>query len=519
MKRRTGASIAALAAGAVIVLAGCAPAADSGDSAGASNELRLTTGEVASFDPTQTLSLPDYVIARNSFDTLVRKDDGGLIAGLATEWESTPTSVLFTLRSGSTCADGTEITPTVVKNSIDYLGSADSASPVSGNIFGPGNAPTVTADDAAGTVLVEIGSPWPDMLTGFSISSSGIICPAGLADPEGLGAGTVPDAASGPYVLSTVEPGVGYTYTLRDDYDAWPEWADAPEGEPASTLAYTVSSDPTAAANMLTAGQLDIAHITPTDIDRIEDSGSSTTVLPLSDLYIAFNERPDSIFAEPALRAAVAQAIDVPAFEVVATDGTGIFNPWFVDPVVTCATSDDSHLIGYDPDAAAPVLDGVTIRFVAPNIVGTNGAGNEFVQESLRALGADVQLENLDVGSWVSRVFTEPDSWDMTIFADLNFQGTMTNALVNWVGPIVADGGTNLGGADVPAATQALADSLVATSAEERCGILRTGITAIVEGAHGVPLVNSPIVFGTRDGYSVSNRGGTMDDQIIRIVS
>ena len=91
--------------------------------------------------------------------------------GLATEWTSTPTTAVFTLRDDATCSDGTTITPTVVKDSLEYFARPDSRidAPWS-QVFGPGNVPTITADDAAGTVTIDLENPWPDLVAGLTSS-------------------------------------------------------------------------------------------------------------------------------------------------------------------------------------------------------------------------------------------------------------------------------------------------------------------------------------------------------------
>lgn len=49
----------------------------------ATDTIRATIDIPATFDPMVGLSLPDFVLARTSFDTLLRKDDSGLVPGLA----------------------------------------------------------------------------------------------------------------------------------------------------------------------------------------------------------------------------------------------------------------------------------------------------------------------------------------------------------------------------------------------------------------------------------------------------
>ena len=203
MRKRSRPALLAAIASASVLLAGCTTTSGNGGSGGgdgaATDTIRTTIDIPSGFDPTQALSLPDFVLGHVSYDTLVRRDESGVIGGLATEWETTPNSATFTLRDDAVCADGTEITPTIVKDSLDYyVGSSASGT---ATVFGPGNTITVTADDSAGTVTVDLSGPWPDLLNGLTIGSTGIICPAGLADPESLAAGEATGAESGPYVL------------------------------------------------------------------------------------------------------------------------------------------------------------------------------------------------------------------------------------------------------------------------------------------------------------------------------
>ena len=167
MKRSTLlVGLTAAAASTALLLSGCA-----GTSTASTDTIRTTIDIPSSFDPTTTLSLPDFLLARTSYDTLVRKDDSGLVGGLATEWTSTPTQAVFTIRTDATCSDGTKITPTIVKNSLDYLARPENTALSKIQAFGGGNTPTITADDAAGTVTIDVPTPWTSMVDGLSVST------------------------------------------------------------------------------------------------------------------------------------------------------------------------------------------------------------------------------------------------------------------------------------------------------------------------------------------------------------
>jgi peptide/nickel transport system substrate-binding protein len=512
--------LAAISAGTALALAGCATTSSSsapGGSSGATDTIRTTIDVPAGFDPAKTASLPDYVLARYGFDTLVRKDAGGLVPGLATKWTSTPTSATFTLRQDATCDDGTPITPAIVKRSLDYLAAASTASPVAVTVFGPGNTPKVTADDAAHTVTVELPNPNSDLVAGLSIASTGVVCPAGLADPKALNAGPVKGANSGPYLLTDRRPGVSYTFTLRADYKAWPSWRTPVPGKPAKTIVFTVSPDPTATSNLVLDGRLDVAKINAESMDRFRSGGYGISRNRFSDFYLVFNERPGTVFADPAARKAVAQAIDRRRFETVASKGTGEISTWLSQDSTPCATDDDSFVVPPDPAAAAKVLQGKKIRIVGPRVVGTNGAGNQFVQETLAAAGADVKLDNVDVGTWISRVFGAPGTWDLTVFADLNFVGSLGSPLPFFMGPTIDKGGANLGAVDNPAVVQGFMAARAATDQAGQCAGYQSAIRALVGDADAVPLVNDPFIYAVRKGFDVQMLGGALDDPILRI--
>lgn len=513
-KSRLLVGLTAAAAGTALLLSGCA-----GTSTASTDTIRTTIDIPSSFDPTTTRSLPDFLLARTSYDTLVRKDDSGLIGGLATEWTSTPTQAVFTIRTDATCSDGTKITPTIVKNSLDYLARPENAAISKIQTFGGGNTPTITADDAAGTVTIDVPTPWTNMVDGLSVATTGIICPAGLADPEGLAAGTVKGSESGPYVLDSFEAGVSYTYTLRNDYNAWPKWTTPVEGTPAKTLQYVVSPDSTATANLVIGGQMDIGKIQAQSIERFDGmEGYEVSVNRFSDFYLIFNEREGSPFTDAATRLGVIQAIDRDNFQTVTSSGTGEVLTTLVAKNVACAPSENKLIPTQDVAAATKALTGVTIRFVAPNIAGPAGAGNEYIAEALRAAGATVEIENTDVGSWVGKIYGQPEAWDLTMYADLDFLGSLTSPLMNFVGPTVAEGGGNVGAVNNAAASEAFGASLTAASDEERCTFLNASADALISNSDTLPLINDAFIYVQRPGFTVQMLGGALDDPIFRIV-
>lgn len=505
-----------LLAAIMLVATGCTTASTT--AAASTNTIRTTIDIPATFDPTLGTSLPDFILARTSYDTLVRRDTGGLVEGLASKWTSTPTSATFTIRTGATCSDGTAITPTVVKNSLDYFARPNSGGTQAGITFGPGNTPTITADNSTNKVLIKLQTPWPSMVQAMSAAAAGIICPKGLANPKGLAAGTVKGSESGPYVLKSFQPGVSYEYSLRKDYNAWPKWTTDIKGKPASTLNYTVSPDPTATANQILSGQMDIGKIQAQTVARFTGQpGYQVSVNRFSDFYLLFNERAGSLFADEAKRKGVVEAIDRAMFVKVTSLKTGQLPRSLASNETQCVASGTTTIPGQDVAAASAVLKGTTIHLIGPNIAGAAGAGNQYLAEALRNAGATVDLTNTDVGTWISTVITKPSDWDVTMFADLNFIGSLASPMLNFTGPTIDQGGSNFGAVNNPAASAAFATASSASDSAAQCRDLNDAVGALISRSDALPLDNDPYIYATRPGFTVRMLGGALDDPIFRI--
>lgn len=526
MKRSVTPVGAALAAAGLVLTActtsgspGGSGTQEEGSGALSTDTVRTTIDLPATLDPTQGLSLPDFLTARMSYDTLVRKDDGNqLVGGIAESWEATDSGVVFKLREGLTCSDGTPISPAVVTASLEYLTAPETASAAAPQVFGPAGAPTFKADDGANTVEITLAANWPDMLAGLATAQTGIICPAGLEDPESLAAGTAAGSESGPYILSSKEHGVRYTYELREDYEGWPAYSKELPGEAPATIEYNVIVDKNATANQLLTGQLDIGFVNAGSLPRFEGNDDFTvTNEAFSDFYVLFNERDSSPFTDPEKRKAVAQVLDRAAFESITSMGEGQVSTQLVAAGTKCSNPDQSPVVALNPEAATSVLDGVKIRMVGAQIVGPQGSGNVYVQEQLRAAGAEVTLENLDVGGWIGTVFGSPSDWDLTVYADLNFMATMSNSMNAMVGPAIEEGGGNIAATRNEEAAAALAAFQAATDEEAQCAALQDAMNSIISNANAIPLANDPRLMVAADGFAVVSFGGALDDQHNRI--
>lgn len=530
--RRRSSALVAVVAIAGITLMGCTSGGGNGNNGGGTgvseptiDTLRVPWGtDPRTFDPALVSSFEDYRVATLSYDTVVRLDDNGIVPGIAESWETTGSSVKLTIRDGLTCEDGTAITATVVGDSLRRLANPETGSTIAPLIFGSVNFAAggidVTADDNAGTVQIDLNNaPYSELLVGLTVPAAGIICPAGLADPEGLNAGTVKGSESGPYLLSERTTGVAYTYELREDYDNWPEYSVPLEGVPAKTLWFSVGTLD-AAPNQLMTGELDAALVTAENISRFETDPWSITQIPIGDFFIIFNQTETSPFKDRDLRVAVAQAIDPDSFiDSVNPRNERSLAP--ADPSVLCVNEDPSILIQKDVDAAKKVLTGVKIRLIGSNTAGgANGVGNINLQEQLRAAGAEVELANVDNGTWITTILgPDTGSWDMTLFASLNNVGTLVTGLTRGFGTSVDDGGRNISRSDNPVAVDAFNEAMAADNDETKCEAYQRAQAAVMQDEVSiVPLSTNVVTYVTSEKVSLRAPGGRESITNLRII-
>src|SRR5699024_6148160 len=118
-----------------------------------------------------------------------------------------------------------------------------------------------------------------------------------------------------------------------------------------------------AVANQLITGELDVAPIQPADFARFDGDDSFKLIDVITgEHYVMFNGSDTSPFKDPEVRRAAAQVVDRTALRDVINPYTAKLIYTLGDENMQCANTDESLLVPLDPEAAAPVLDGVKIR-------------------------------------------------------------------------------------------------------------------------------------------------------------
>lgn len=516
-------------AASTLALSGCAGGSGS-TSASSSGKASYSTTTIntqlntnpSTFDPNAGAAADDYTVARVLFDSLLRKDaNNKIIGGIASSYKTVSASEYqFKIRTDATCSDGTKITPTIVKNSLEHFASPEVHSQFKSLAFGPGT-PTFTADDSTHTLDLKLSSPWSEVPAGLTLAQSGIICPAGLADLAGLAKGTVKGAFSGPYTLTSAQPGVKYVMTLRSDYKAWPKFSKALPGVPAKTINWTLFKDYSTTANQLQSGDLDIGNVPDNNVTRFSSGDYSQTKTDWAGGYIIFNERQSSgsPFADSnpdakKLRTAVAQALSRTAYNEASSNGRATIYSSVASPKYACINKDTSLLQKTNKSAAKKVLDGVHLRLAGTTLM---VGGLNYVAEALRAAGADVDLMAEDNATWATRTTRQPDTWDLTLMGDINAVGTAAASLTRVMSTDITAGGRNIGGADNEQGVADLNKALAASTQSEKCTSYLAAQKTMLNRVDVVPLAAIPANQVQRPGFSISEFSNYLDPATMRI--
>lgn len=393
--------------------------------------------DLDTYDPAKT-GAPNMAVQaiELTYDRLVYMNPQGKVEPyLASSWTSTPNSLTLTVRKGPTCDDGTPITAGVVANSLRYALSKSTASPYLQYVVGPGALKSITADTGANTVTITLTKPYNALLTALATAfPTSIICPAGLKNPKSLGAAP---AGSGPYVLdkSRSQRGSTYVFTLRKNYNWGPGGWTAQKGGIPTTIIERVATDETTGANLLTTGEVDIAPVFGINEQRVQANSSaytfSTSALQMGSWGAVFNQSGGRVGADPAVRHAAFLALDGSsmvkaafsnlgvAFNTMLTPNMQCYNPALGNSAVGYSVAQAKQVLeqdGYEPGSGGIMTkDGKPLKLKMVMWNTTNQLG-DYMQQQLKQIGIDSTVQNTDINTWISALFTTKN-YDLSVYA------------------------------------------------------------------------------------------------------
>jgi peptide/nickel transport system substrate-binding protein len=455
-----------------------------------------------------------FTISRFAYDTLVAVDaEGKVIPQLASSWTEAPGALTFTVKDGVTCADGSALTAKTVADNINFVADPDNQSPLLGAFVPVGAAASASGQE----LTVELGTPAPFALT--ALSELAIVCDAGLADRSTLAAST---NGSGPYELTEAVPNDHYSFKIREGYTWGPDGASTAEPGLPGEVRVRIIENETTVANMLLSQEVNAASILGADTERLDGAGlfSRSQASLIGEQW--YNEAEGHATADPAVRAALAQSVDLAQLREVITSGLGGPPTTLstVNPVACPGDSISQALPAYDPAAAQAALDGagytagdggkrskggepLKVVFLHDSAMGDGAAAAaELATQSWQAVGFEVEAAQLPTDQMEGILFGT-GAWDIA-WEPLNTSSP--DQLTSFFsGPGVAEGGANFGSV----ANQQYESSVAAASEQlgsASCADWLAAETALVEANDITVFANSAIkIYGAGAEFEIGS--------------
>lgn len=442
-------------------------------------------------------------LTRFAYDSLVSVDaEGEVSSQLAEKWSVDGTTVTFDIKAGVTCSDGAEFTAQTVADNISYVEDPKNQSPFLG-VFIPAGA---TAKASGQTVTVTLAAPAPFVLASFA--NLPMVCDSGLKDRASLKAGT---AGTGPYTLAEAVPGDHYTYEVREDYAWGPDGAKtSAKGTPATIEAKIVGNE-TTAANQLLSGDLNAASVAGQEAGRLDAAKVSRADVQAVVGEQWYNHAEGHPTADPAVRAALTQALDLAELQKVITAGQGgpATQLAVVAPAGCTGSSVEGNIVDNDVAAAEKALDeagwtagadGIRTKDGKPlavtvlhdsSIGATGTAAAELAVAAWKKVGVDATAKSLDQTAIQTAIFGTGD-WDVA-WVPINVQ-TPDQIVPFLSGPGPAEGGNNFAGIANPDYDAAVKTAMSKNGAEG-CADWLAAEASLFEAHDVVPFANNLLPF------------------------
>lgn len=378
-----------------MVLAACSGNAQDDDdgASGPSGTLRVATDTPPDpWDPAlATPADPNLLYYQGPYEFLVNTDDDGqLVPGLATSWESTPDSLTLELREGVTFSDGTTFDAAAVKANIEHQ-QKNGIPPNQAKFLNVESMDVVSPTE----LKINLARPTPQLIYNLARQQGIMASPEALKDPKKLATEPV---GTGPWLLDTAATVANskYVFKLNPNY-----WDKSVQG--VQNIEIHFIPDQQARANALLTHKVDFAALDFQFADQVEAAGMEVQDVPSFPYYLQIMDRNGTIvpeFKDKRVRLAMAHAIDQKSFFDVTMSGFGVeTNQWTI-PGQYGFNSDYTGL-GFDLDKAQSLMDeaGVSsLEFDIPSYGPFDGY-NTAIAGFLAKIGVTMNLVPSETGN------------------------------------------------------------------------------------------------------------------------
>ncbi len=460
-------------------------------------------------------------VSRQLTDSLTDQDPatGKIVPWLAESWDVSDDSTTFTfhLRDGVQFTDGTPFTAQSVKDNFEGIVDLGAKSSL-GSTYLAGLTGIDTPDPR--TVTVRFAAPNAQFLQASSTMTLGFYAPSTLAEtPEQRCTGDL--VGTGPFRLTDFSPAGGASLVRNDDYRWGSALAEHQGPAYLDGIDFTVVPESGVRNGSLASGQIDVdTAVQPQDEELLDQSG-----FPIIDRanpgvnYSLFPNWKKGPFTDPRVRQAVNAAVNrdeltavLSARQKPATSVLGSTTPGYTD---------QSDLLRHDPDTANRLLDeaGWTgrdsdgfrtkdgARLTAPVGYWQTAPFLELVQQQLRAVGVDLQLEK--------KTMAETSAAQQARTNDVEFYN-LTRSDPDVLRTVFDAGGRNVNNRPAGHVDDLLRDSLATADPTVRSRTVADITADLVRDGSVIPLVElsgisatAPDVHGYR--YEASSRLQLLD--------
>ncbi|MEJ7761205.1 MAG: ABC transporter substrate-binding protein [Thermomicrobiales bacterium] len=394
------------AAGAALGAVGIVPAGHAGAQGGtpaASPAGELTIGkaqEAVGFDPALITAASSFQAIAPVYEGLVRFDaQNQPLPALAEKWETPDdTTFVFTLRQSVTFHNGRALTASDVKYSLERIANPDTASPWASQLE---PVASIEAPDDR-TVRMTLSQPYGPLLATLA-SAWAVIVPREEVEKTGDLQTTM--VGTGAFRLSEYVADTRTVMTANEAY--WDQ------GLPMlGQVTWSILPDESARLAAIRTGEIGLTTLA--DAASVDLAGQSDGVVVINqettDYYLLGLNTLQAPFDDVAVRQAISLAVDRQAIVDTAFFGNGSVTGPIVPTLGEWASPvDQLPLYGRDLDRARQLLaeagfpDGFSMSIVASPLYPEFINIALIVQQQLQEVGIDVQLDQVEWGTFIER--------------------------------------------------------------------------------------------------------------------
>ena len=377
--------------------------------------LRLaSTEDWETLDPAFASGVDTGAMVAKLYDGLMRYDYDAVevVPNLAEDFEvnEDSTEFTFTLKEGVTFHDGSPLTASDVKYSVERVLNPDTASPVSwvfgdttlegAQAFIDGEAEAVSGVEVVDerTVRFTLDQPYALFLNHLAMPAAHVVSEAVTSQLEGGADLSANPVGTGPFTLADRTRDSSLTLEAFENYH---------DGAPTlERVEYRIITDPLITWEEFLAGNLSVSGIPPALFSDIVNNPEYEDLIQTTDelavYYWAMNQQFEP-FKDPRVRRAMAMAIDRQAIIDGPYNGTDKLANGPIPPDLE-GSNPDIEAIPYDPEGARQLLaeagyeDGFDLTIWSTRTE-TTVAVSELIQFFLSEVGVNAEINQVDFGT------------------------------------------------------------------------------------------------------------------------